>query len=75
MASPSLSTDARKAAANAGHALPDGSYPMRNKAELAKAVLAFGRSKPEERVALKALIVKRATALGCTNLIPSTWKS
>lgn len=73
MASHDLGHDARMAAAKAGLALPDGSYPMRDRAELAKAIMAIGRAGPH-RSAVIALAKKRARALGAEGLIPDNWK-
>ena len=67
------SHDARMAAAKAGLALPDGSYVMRDRAELADAILAIGRAGPH-RSAVIALAKRRARALGAENLIPDNWK-
>lgn len=58
-------------AAKRGFALPDGSYPIRNKSELADAVQAFGRAKDKART--KRHIVKRARALGATGMLPDSW--
>ncbi len=69
MASHDLSETARMNAARNRNALPDGSYPIRDRAELAKAIQAFGRVKPEHRAALKALIRRRARELGATDLL------
>lgn len=67
----SLSADARKEAADKGEAMPDGSFPIRNKQELAKAILALGRAKNPQ--AVKAHIIKRARALNATDLLPDSW--
>jgi hypothetical protein len=56
---------ARHAAAARGHALPDGSYPMRDCAELDDAVYAYGRAPQSHRKPLAALIRKRNSELGC----------
>jgi hypothetical protein len=56
---------ARARAADAGHALPDGSYPVRDCAELADAVRAYGRAPESHRAPLRALIRRRDTELGC----------
>lgn len=64
---------ARKQMANAGEAMADGSFPIRDRAALRKAVLAFGRAAPEKQNAVKAHIRKRARALGGENLLPKQW--
>jgi hypothetical protein len=69
---PDLSADARKEAAKAGKALPDGSYPTRTKAEFEKAVKAYGRAK--DKPATKAYLIKRAKAEGWTDLLPADWE-
>ncbi|MGH2468524.1 MAG: hypothetical protein ACRDGF_00510 [Chloroflexota bacterium] len=66
-----FSTEDRKALAKKGQAMPDGSYPVRNLADLAKAVRAFGRAKNPD--AVKAWIIKRAKALKATNILPADW--
>ncbi len=66
-----FSEDARKAAADKGHAMPDGSYPIDDKTDLAHAIEAYGRAKDKDGV--KALIAKRAKALGATELLPADW--
>lgn len=62
---PRLRQPARKAAASEGHALPDGSFPMRTRAELADAIRAWGRAVAAGKARqVKALMLKRARALG-----------
>jgi hypothetical protein len=61
---PELRAKARQKAANAGSALPDGSFPVRGKGELGKAVQAWGRANPAKRARLKRHLLKRARALG-----------
>lgn len=55
---------ARKKAATEHKALPDGSFPIRNRKDLANAISAYGRAKPEHRTALRRLIRSRAKELG-----------
>jgi len=59
------SEQARAAAARAGHALPDGSYPMRTCTEVGDAIDAYGRAPQSHRPQLRAMIRKRNTELGC----------
>jgi hypothetical protein len=66
-----LDTAKRKELAQKGHALPDGSFPIENVEDLKKAIQAFGLGKNGS--AAKAHIIKRAKALGATDLLPSTW--
>jgi len=64
-------TDKRKAMADKGTALPDGSFPIANVEDLRNAIQAIGRAKDPERA--KRHIRKRAKALGAENLIPESW--
>ena len=64
--------DERKAAAEKGTALPDGSFPIENKGDLENAVKAVGRAKDE--AAAKAHIITRAKALGATDMLPKAWE-
>lgn len=71
LATPSLSPKAREKAAQEHLAEPDGSYPIRNLAELKKAVEAFGRAKDPE--ATKRWIIYRARQLKALGKLPQTW--
>jgi len=71
MASHSLTTEARQAAADRGDAMPDGSYPIRDRTELAEAILALGRATDPQ--AVKRHIIKRARALNAIDLLPKSW--
>lgn len=66
---------AREQAAEKGEALPDGSYPIRNVADLKNAIKAYGRAKESERSKVRKHIMKRARALGKADLIPEEWKN
>lgn len=66
-----FSEDKRAELADKGHALPDGSYPIENKADLKNAVKAFGRAK--DPAAAKKHIIKRARALDAVDLLPEDW--
>lgn len=76
---PDYSKEKRQAMADKGHAMPDsergGRYPIRNRADLERAIQAVGRAKGGDagRAAVRRFIIKRAKALGLTNLIPSSW--
>lgn len=59
--------------ATKGQALPDGSFPIRNSADLKNAIHAFGRAK--NPAAAKRHIIKRARALGLTSELPEGWIS
>jgi hypothetical protein len=66
-----FSDDERKGLASRGQALPDGSYPIRNKSDLSNAIQAYGRAKDKGRA--KAWIIRRAKALGATGMLPDSW--
>lgn len=61
----------RKKAASSGAARSDGSFPIKTVADLKNAIKAYGRAK--DKAAAKAHIIKRAKALGATNLLPDGW--
>ncbi len=61
----------RQSLAAKGDAEPDGSFPIRNVADLRRAIQEFGRSK--DKKATQAFIVKRAKALGALKLLPESW--
>ena len=65
------SSDDRRSMAKAGDAMPDGSFPIADEADLKNAIAAFGRAKDPE--AAKLHIMARATDLGAEELIPATW--
>ena len=60
----------RKALADKGFALSDGSFPIKNLNDLKNAIMAYGRAKDQARAA--KFIVKRAKTLGAEDLIPDT---
>lgn len=66
-----VSAEARQKAADAHEAMPDGSFPVRNRADLARAILAIGRAK--DPVAVKRFLIKRARQLDAVDLLPSSW--
>ena len=68
-----IGEEERKTLAKKGHALPDGSYPIRNESDLKAAIHSYGRSKEEDRAKVKKHIIKRAKQLDLKNLIPSNW--
>ena len=80
MAGPDTAT--RKNLAKQGKAMPDpkgsgGRFPIRNEADLRKAIQAVGRASggEEGRAKVRRFIMKRARALGLSNLIPDSWTS
>lgn len=63
--------DERDEMAKTGMALPDGSYPIKDEADLQNAVMAYGRAKDKAKA--RAHIEARAKALGRTEMLPETW--
>jgi hypothetical protein len=64
----------RERLAKQGKAMPDGSYPIRNVADLKNAIRAYGRASEADRAKVRRHIIKRARALGKSELIPDNWK-
>lgn len=62
----------RQELAKKGLALPDGSFPIRNKQDLKDAIKSYGLAKNPEKA--KKWIIKRAKELNATDLLPETWK-
>ena len=69
------SQQARASAQSKGQAFRDGRFPIRNVADLKKAIRAYGRAKDADKPAIKAFIMRRARALGAANLIPQDWRT
>lgn len=67
------SEDDRKKMAKAGHAMPDGSYPIADAEDLDNAIHAVGRGKNNSHDAIRKHIIKRAKALGLSSKIPESW--
>ena len=67
-----FSDEKRKQLAAAGHAMPDGSFPIENVTDLHNAIQSVGRSNNYAKA--KAHIIQRAKALGATNILPDDWK-
>jgi hypothetical protein len=65
------SDDDRKKMAAEGRAMKDGSFPINDKDDLKNAVDSYGRSK--NKAAAKRHIIKRAKALGATDMLPDGW--
>lgn len=63
----------RKKLSGTGAALPDGSFPIRNKSDLSNAIHAYGRAGNKPRA--KAHIIARAKSLGATSMLPEGWGS
>lgn len=67
-----FSTKQRKQMAAAGQAMPGGRYPIANKSDLRNAIRAVGRGSGSHDD-IRRHIIKRAKALGLSNLIPPGW--
>jgi hypothetical protein len=67
-----VSQDERDKLADKGHAMADGSFPIKHTGDLKNAVKAHGRAK--DKAAAKAHICKRAKALGAEHMLPDEWK-
>lgn len=68
----------RSRLASQGKARRDGSFPIRNRTDLSNAIRAVGRVRPNteaERAKVRRYIIRRARAIGATNLIPESWNS
>lgn len=61
----------RQALADAGKALPDGSFPIVTKADVYPALKALEKAKDVDGA--KKHLTARASALGCTDLLPKDW--
>jgi hypothetical protein len=66
-----FSSEERADAADTGAAMPDGSYPIKSKNDLRNAIQSIGRAK--NPAAVKRHIIRRARALGATELLPEGW--
>jgi hypothetical protein len=65
-------SDAERAKlAGKGKAMPHGGFPIENTADLKRAIQAVGRAK--NPAAAKAWIIKRAKALGASDMLPDGW--
>jgi len=64
--------DDRKTMAKSGEAMPDGSYPIKDKADLDNAIHAVGRG-GSDHDAIRKHIIARAHALGAPDAIPDNW--
>lgn len=63
----------RERLADKKEALPDGSFPIRNKSDLKNAIRLAGNAKNPERA--RRWIKRRAKSLGAEDMIPDTWKA
>jgi hypothetical protein len=65
----------RQRLAREGKAMPDGSFPIRNIADLRNAVQAYGRAKPGSKGAVRKHIIKRAKSLKREDIVPAKWST
>jgi hypothetical protein len=72
-ATTSWTAEKRQKAADSGAAMDGGRYPIKDCADVGKAVHALGRGKGD-KAAIKAHIKKRAKSLGCMSDLPDDWK-
>jgi hypothetical protein len=66
-----LDTEERRKLAERGKALPDGSFPIRNREDLRDAIQSYGRAKDKD--AAKRWITKRAHELNAAKELPEDW--
>ena len=67
------SVDVREEMAKNGEAMEDGSFPIKDEADLRNAIMAHGRAKDVD--AARTFIMKRAKDLGMEEMIPEEWSS
>lgn len=67
-----FTAEERRMLAKQGRAMPDGSFPIRNRSDLENAIGLAGNAK--NPAAARRFIIRRAIALGARNMIPDTWK-
>jgi hypothetical protein len=76
-----LDSQTRKNLAQQGKALSGengGRFPIRNRDDLANAIRAVGRVRPnteEARAKVRRFIIKRARQLDASSMIPDSWNS
>jgi hypothetical protein len=66
-----LDTEERRKLADEGKALPDGSFPIRNREDLQDAIQSYGRAKNKDEV--KRWIKRRAKELNAEGELPEDW--
>jgi len=66
-----LDTEERRKLADRGKALPDGSFPIRNREDLRDAIRSYGRAKDKDEA--KRWIEKRARELHAEKELPVDW--
>ena len=68
-----FSEESRERMAGSGTAMPDGSFPIANRADLMNAIRAVGRAKDYNKA--KMHIIDRARALNATDMLPEDWRN
>ena len=68
-----FSEESRERMAGAGTAMPDGSFPIGNRADLMNAIRSVGRAKDYNKA--KMHIIDRARALNATDMLPEDWRN
>jgi protein-disulfide isomerase-like protein with CxxC motif len=63
----------RERLAKKGHALKDGSFPIRNKSDLKNAIKTWGLAKKSNKAKAKKFIKLRAKQLDAMDEIPKNW--
>ena len=66
-----LDTMERRKLAEEGKALPDGSFPIRNREDLQDAIQSYGRAKDKNEA--KRWIKRRAKELNAEGELPDDW--
>ena len=66
-----LDTQERRKLAEEGKALPDGSFPIRNREDLQDAIQSYGRAKDKDEA--KRWIKRRAKELNAERELPDDW--
>ena len=66
-----LDAEQRRRLAERGEALPDGSFPIRNREDLRDAVQSYGRAK--DKAEAKRWIKRRARELDAEDELPDDW--
>ena len=66
-----LDTEERRKLADEGKAMPNGSFPIRNREDLKDAIQSYGRAKDKD--ATKRWITKRARELNAEKELPEDW--
>jgi hypothetical protein len=66
-----LDTEERRKLADHGKALPDGSFPIRDREDLQDAIQSYGRANDKDEA--KRWIKKRARELNAEKELPEDW--